>query len=399
MKVAVVQRICAPYRVPVFEALARRSGIDLTLFCGRGTAEGQWRSARDTGAVRAVLLPTLSLRLRTRRREHYLVIHPTLVPHLGRGRYDVVLAEGTTNFLDNLALIPWCRTSGIPLALWDSGRDPGHPMEPGRRAVEPMLQRMFRSADACVGYGRASRGYFLDIGVRPESVFLAPNTVDLAAVDRDFAKWAARWADLEALKESLGLRDRQIVLHVGSLQRNKPLDPLIEACARLDRPGSRTGLLVVGDGGDRARLERLARNRLGDGARFLGRVTEDLGRYALISDVAAFPEGATLGILVALGYGLPVVSGRGRSPEHEAIEDGRNGIVVPRGDAEALARALAGLLGGAIRLAPSTEIRAHVRATYSLDRMVDGLEGALQYAASQRGAAREPVPGGTGTIR
>ena len=131
---------------------------------------------------------------------------------------------------------------------------------------------------------------------------------------------------------------------VGRLTQQKALGIAIEAIARVPA----AGLVVVGDGPERAQLERLAAASDGaDRVRFLGLRTRDetLGIVAgaeaglLSSDWENLPHSA----VEALSVGVPVVSTAvGGVPE--VITDGENGLLVPPGDAEALATAVRRIL-------------------------------------------------------
>jgi glycosyltransferase involved in cell wall biosynthesis len=250
---------------------------------------------------------------------------------------------------------------------------------------------MLLRADACVTYGMTTTWYFRHIGIAPEAIFVAPNTVDLARIEVDRAAWASRSHELEALRQRLDLHGRRVVLHVGSLQHNKPLDPLLRACAAIERRGTPVALIIVGDGRGRRRVESLSREVGLQRVHLPGRLTEGLGGLALLADVAMFPHGSTLGILTALGYGLPVIAGVGRSPEHEAIEPGFNGILVPAGNVDALADALQAILKKRLDFASPDEIRRHVHSNFSLDRMVNALEGAIRWAVGQRDRVARPI--------
>ena len=131
---------------------------------------------------------------------------------------------------------------------------------------------------------------------------------------------------------------------VGRLTRQKALGVAIEAVARV--PAAK--LVVVGDGPERAELERLAAASEGASrVRFLGLRTRDetlrivAGAEAglLSSDWENLPHSA----VEALSVGVPVVSTAvGGVPE--VVTDGENGLLVPPGDPEALAAAIRRIL-------------------------------------------------------
>jgi len=391
MKVAIVQRILAPYRVETFRRLAARPNIDLTVFHGAGIPSGQWHSVENPEGLRTRHLRAISRNLTFGDREYYLPLHPGLVPSLEHGRFDVVLTEGATNILDNIPLALWCRLRRVPLVVWDSGLHGSRPMSTARRIGEPVHSRILRGAAACVGYGDVSLDYFRSLGISPERMFLARNTLDLALLQRELEEWARRPTEIESIRSSLRLDGRKLILHVGSLYPNKALDPLLKAQAHLERDGEAVGLVIIGDGPDRQRLERLSTTLGCKAVRFLGKRTTDVAVYAMISDIAVIPTRATIAVNVMLAYGLPVVVAGDRGPEQEVIEAGFNGARVIPGDAADTERALRGWLNGEMVFANADEIRAKVLKTLDLERMVDGLESALVYATRAVAGGSLPV--------
>ncbi len=132
---------------------------------------------------------------------------------------------------------------------------------------------------------------------------------------------------------------------VGRLVPWKRVDALIEGIAHLDF----MGLVVVGEGPERARCEALTR-RLGLEERtyFAGARSRD-EVLALLSACDIFVlgsayEGLPHVILEAMALGLPVIAvAAGGTPE--VVEDGHTGRLVPEADPQLLAHALRTLAG------------------------------------------------------
>jgi len=172
----------------------------------------------------------------------------------------------------------------------------------------------------------------------------------------------------------VGDGERRDLVFAGRLTRQKALATAIDAVARV--PEAR--LVVVGDGPERAGLEERAR-RLGlnGRVRFLGSlpraaVLDELARARaaiLSSDWENFPHAA----VEALAVGTPVVATAvGGVPE--VVRDGVNGLLVPPGSPDALAEAIARLLGS-----PELEARLASAARPSVEWLGrDGIYGRLQ---------------------
>ena len=145
-------------------------------------------------------------------------------------------------------------------------------------------------------------------------------------------------------REALALSGR-VVATAGRLTAQKALGDALAAIARVDG----ASLVVLGDGPERPRLEaRRDELGLGDRVRFLGAGTrDDVVRLFRAADVALLTsawENLPHTVLEALAAGTPVVATAvGGVPE--VVREGENGLLVAAGDVEAIAGALARLLG------------------------------------------------------
>jgi glycosyltransferase involved in cell wall biosynthesis len=130
---------------------------------------------------------------------------------------------------------------------------------------------------------------------------------------------------------------------VGRLAEEKGYPVLLQALRSLPR----CRLVFVGDGVERASLEeQVAELELTDRVTFAGWVEPPwTARWAVdVLAVPSFTEGFPLVIVEAMLAGIPVVASNvGGIPE--MVVDGETGLLVPAGDAAALAAALDRLLG------------------------------------------------------
>jgi glycosyltransferase involved in cell wall biosynthesis len=176
-------------------------------------------------------------------------------------------------------------------------------------------------------------------------------------------------------KRALGLDpDRRYIACIARFHPIKDHAMLIEAFAQVAATLDDVDLLLAGDGPLRGDLEQRAAERgIAGRVHFLG-VRGDVPVVLRAADVFALTsicEAASITLLEAMASELPVVvTAVGGNPE--LVEDGRQGWLVPRGDASAAAAALLTLLADPARAAAmGAAARARVIDRYQLDATVN----------------------------
>lgn len=172
-------------------------------------------------------------------------------------------------------------------------------------------------------------------GLARERFVVIHNGVDLGAVED------AKQCDRSTMRRELGIRESEkIIVSVGRLKEQKNHALLLDAFALFAKNVSGYTLLLVGDGGERGKLEDRARG-LGifDRVVFAGRKENALPYYTL-ADFSALTspyEGFGTVCVESLAFGKPVVATRSRGVE-EILEDGITGLLTDH-NVEALAQA------------------------------------------------------------
>ncbi len=176
-------------------------------------------------------------------------------------------------------------------------------------------------------------------------------------------------------------------LFIGELRRLKGVDVLLHALAHLAQEGRRTTTIIVGEGPDRQRFERLAADLgLEPSVHFAGAMPASrafaLARCLVVpSRAESFPYIVLEGAAAAIPMILTDVGG---IPE---ITAGTPVPLLPPGDARALAARLAAFLDQpATFRAESDALRAEVRAKFTIERMADAILDL--YAAARRARRR-----------
>jgi N-acetyl-alpha-D-glucosaminyl L-malate synthase BshA len=224
-------------------------------------------------------------------------------------------------------------------------------------------------------------------GVTAVSHSLRADTISALGVSRDIDV-IPNFLDCDEYrrKPDPGLRARlcppdrydALVIHISNLRPVKRVDVALDVFRRLRR-GVRARFLVVGEGPDRADVERQAAEQaLGEDVAFLGEQDDPVALLS-VADLFLLPsiqESFGLAALEAMACGVPVVASRvGGLPE--IIEDGVTGFVCPPDDVEGMAeRGVALLTDPDLHARIARNAADMVHASYCTGRIVPLYEAA-----------------------
>lgn len=194
-------------------------------------------------------------------------------------------------------------------------------------------------------------------------------------------------AEPRDVRQELSLApEARIVLSVGRLSKEKGHDDLIRAMhGVVERCQFDVVVLLVGDGPERARLERLsARLGLTEHIRFVG-YRQDVRPYYAAADLFALTshsEGSPNVLLEAMDAKVPIVA-TAVGGVGEMITDGEQGLLVRSGDPESIGRGIVALLLDPELCGALTAAAAESLGQYSLDRYYNGVRSVFEAAAAR----------------
>lgn len=190
---------------------------------------------------------------------------------------------------------------------------------------------------AVVAVSGAVRQALSASGIRADKITLIHNGIQLEKFDPSHI-------DREEIRKELGIAAGEFLIGtIGKLNRGKGVYVLLRAVGMIAAENSSVKVVFVGDGEEREGLGKEAQ-RLGIGDRviFAG-VRKDVERMYAAMDIFVLPstciEAFGMVLIEAMAMGKAVIGTEiGGIPE--LISDGKNGLLVPPGDAKALAAAI-----------------------------------------------------------
>jgi glycosyltransferase involved in cell wall biosynthesis len=264
--------------------------------------------------------------------------HLPLTMRLVRGhRIDIVHSHGKgPGLYGRLA----ARALGIPAIHTFHGIHYGSYSRLGQRLYLALERRLSRLTHAIINVSRSQEAEGLALRLfREEQSVVVFNGIDVEELDR-----ASRESPVR--REILGLTGDDFVL--GCVSRWDPVkrfEILLQAACRLTSRIPRLALLLVGGGGEEARIRRLvAATGLQDRVIFTGFLGNPTRVYGILDLYVAtsLKEGLPLAPLEAMGAGRAIVATD--VPGHrDVVVRGQTGLLVPPEDTAALAEAVIAL--------------------------------------------------------
>jgi glycosyltransferase involved in cell wall biosynthesis len=333
-RLVVLTEIIAPYRIPVFNALADMEDIDLhVIFLSRTDASmRQWRVYEEEIEFSFEVLPSW----RTRVGKYNLLLNSNLGNALRNAAPDVVVCGGY-NYFAAWQAMNWAKRNRVQFLLWCESTA----LEQRNEffAVEWLKKEFARHCDGFVVPGSSSREYVQQFASPEQKIFLARNAVDTALFE---SKQQDAQSRAERVRGELGLPSRYF-LFVGRLVQSKGAIDLIGAYGALPTDvRSETSLVFAGDGAMRAELESLAREIYPGSVYFPGFIQrDDLASYYALAECLVMPTHSDpWGLVVneAMACGLPVICTNVAGCAADLVLE--NGIVVEPGNTQQLRNAM-----------------------------------------------------------
>ena len=356
-----------PYILPRALYLKRDPGLSVDLYFTFVDGSQPWGTDANTEGVPVILDRSIS---QARRMKNAA----SLLGRILRGDYAAAHLAGWAHWLVRLSILA-CRIRGVPFAV--ESDTPLRVETPGwRQTVKNYVYpRWMNWITYAIPGGSRQAAYFRRFGVSEERIMISHMTVDTAKVR------ATETPSRTEFRRSHGIPEDQILfLFVGRLLELKALDTLLAAFQIAATRDPRIGLVVVGDGPERYRIEE-AVNQFPGRVWFPGRQNQQgVISWMRSSDVLVLPSRReTWGLVVneAMVCGLPVIVSSVCGCVDDLVFEGRNACVFPVDNVEKLSEAMMMLANDGNKRAAMGESSRQIIAPWVIERQAETINGAL----------------------
>ncbi len=297
-------------------------------------------------------------------------IHTTAYRTISSLKPDVIIAPATP-FPSGMASVKYSADFGKLSVMMDDAWEYSDRRGPLVTSVKRLIHR---NIDAAFIPAPSHAQYYLDMGFPQDRIFYGVDVVDNDFFSEEASK--ARDED-EALRRKLSLPQRYF-LFVGRFIKRKGIDTLLEAYRQYAKSasGNAWGLVLVGDGDDRAEYQRTMKDH--PLVKFAGsQFGEKLCAYYGLAGAFILPsEVETWGLVLneAMASRLPVLASKGCGAGRALIEEGKNGWTFEYGDSRTLSELMSRLT-----LLPAGQLQAmkfrsaEIISQWSLDTFADSV--------------------------
>ena len=311
-------------------------------------------------------------------------INSGLARALKKGQFDALWVHGYMRLYHIISMFR-ARMMGVVVL----NRDEAWKLSAARGPIKKFIKRLFFFAlrRICHGWlviGSANKDYYLAQGMKEESIFPMPYTVD----NQFFRKQAiAASTNQDVLRAELNLESgRPIILYASKFIKRKRPNDLLESFARLanNSKNRQPYLLMVGDGEQRTGLEQQVKDLgIEDSVRFAGfRNQSELPSFYSLCDVFVLPsllEPWGLVINEVMTAGRAVVASDQVGAVFNLIRDGENGHVFPAGDVEALTASLSHIVSDPDLSKKMGQRSLEIIENWGFREDIEGLKSGLNY--------------------
>jgi len=324
-KVILLTEVISPYRIPVFNEIAKCKQIEFKVFFLAETVSGRlWNVERENIRFDYRVLKGFKIPLPNR---FPIFFNPGIGSILRKENPDLIICGGYHHPSFLLALyyakkfrkrfILWCESHIKSVRL--------------KNPLADFYRNKFMSAsDGFIVPGRKSFDFIRRFEVNGKGIWIAPNAVNNDFFSRNGVTAKSRFPS-------------QVILYVGRMVDSKGISVLLRAFQDISK-SSDVGLVLVGEGKDQRKYENFCQKHNLKNVFFEGfKQQDELAHYYGLADLFVLPsiqEEWGLVLNEAAAAGLPLIATEASGAAFDLIDEGRNGFRILVGNVVALREAI-----------------------------------------------------------
>ena len=340
MKVALITRIMAHYREPIFSILSSQKANGFPEFTFFADKTNSFTSVKTISCEKSrVSAEEGGFDWRFIKTYNVLgcgVWQSCVLKVFGGSEFDVIILDTTIYYLSSWIGIVLAKLRKKKIIIW------GHGFKRKETGIKSWLRMLqYHMVDGVLLYGKRAQNIMVDKGYDPSKIFLVYNSLDY---DTQVSCREQLEPEIIMQKKSKMFNDPAlpVLAYIGRLSEGKKLELLIEAASRLMGKGVLCNVLLVGDGESKEWLEQLvAELGLAGNTVMCGACYDEteISYMMGMATVCVVPDAVGLSCIHSLVYGVPVVTSDNydvHGPEFEAIIPDRTGSFYSAGDVDSL---------------------------------------------------------------
>lgn len=256
------------------------------------------------------------------------------------GSVECVIHRGAIRNLSLAREIQYFKSKGVPVVLRGIGYSNSREFSPKSNLIDYYHYKIVGQSSAYLCYTQGSKKV-LDRYYDSNKVFVAVNTLNSRLLRSHYD--ALERVGRDRIKAELGLSRSKYLIHVGRFSKRKKVEKIVEIYSAVKQRDPDVGLILIGDGPDRCKVENIVSTNGIEDVIFTGALSSEdilVSKYIFSSDVFPICGNVGLSINHAFLFGIPVVAhilphgekrprGYVQTPEHEYLVNGHNGVALP----------------------------------------------------------------------
>lgn len=300
-KIAIIQKEIPHYRVRFFEEVCAQGftmGLDVTVYCAStGCPKTPYKFSHRSLAIHQI----------TRNKNGPFWMKRLTAALKGT---DIIVAPQELQCL-NVSYLWAIRHRLCRSWIWWGH---GYNFQASVRSSGPTYMKeaikhfMTKRSDGLITYTAGGADYWRKQGMPEDRVTPYYNTIDVEGLRKAGADITE--PQLMELRHKLGLEGKRVLLFSGRLYAEKKVDFLLRAFAILKKAYPEVGLLIIGEGEERRKLEQLAAELKLQDVHFLGEIVDpkDTAAYFSLADLMVVPGLVGLAIVHGYAFELPLMT-------------------------------------------------------------------------------------------